>query len=159
VSDQLYRRRVKEVMSRDVVTIDAKDGIHDALDLMVENKVSALPVVDQQGRCVGILSTSDFVDVAYELDEGMNEVEHQSEIWWNMFINNVSQNVGQQSVMDLMTENVVAVGPDELLVRAAGIMLRERVHRLPVLNDQKRLFGIISTTDVLKAFVDCSPDE
>jgi CBS domain-containing protein len=146
-------------MSRDVVTIDAKDGVHDALDLLVENKVSALPVVDQHGRCVGILSTSDFVDVAYELDEGLNDVEHQSEIWWNMFIKNVSQSVGQQSVMDLMTENVASVGPDELLVRAAAIMLRERVHRLPVLNGQRRLMGIISTTDVLKAFVECSPNE
>jgi CBS domain-containing protein len=144
-------------MSRDVVTIDAKDGVQDALDLMVENKVSALPVVDQQGRCVGILSASDFVDVAYELDEGLDGVEHQSEIWWNMFVKNVSQDVGQQSVMDLMTENVAFVGPDELLVHAAGIMLRERVHRLPVLNDQRRLLGIISTTDVLKAFVECSP--
>lgn len=158
MSDQLYRRRVKEVMSRDVVTINAKDGVHDALELMVENKVSALPVVDRQGRCVGILSTSDFVDVAYELDEGMNEVEHQSEVWWNMFINNVSQSVGQQSVMDLMTENVAAVGPDKLLVRAAATMLREKVHRLPVLNGQKRLQGIISTTDVLRAFVECSPE-
>ncbi len=146
-------------MSRDVVTIDAKDGVHDALDLMVENKVSALPVVDQQGRCIGILSTSDFVDVAHELDGGMNEVEHQSEIWWNMFIKNVSQNVGQQSVMDLMTEDVASVTPDGLLVHAAATMLRERVHRLPVLNGQRRLLGIISTTDVLKAFVECSPKE
>ena len=46
----VYEKRVKEVMSRDLVTIDAKDSVHEALQLMAENKVAALPVVDRQGR-------------------------------------------------------------------------------------------------------------
>jgi CBS domain-containing protein len=157
VSDQLYRRRVKEVMSRQVVTISVNDKVHDALELMMENRVSALPVVDHRGRCVGILSTSDFVDVTYELDEGLSAVEHQSEIWWRLFVKNVSQNIGQQSLMDMMTEDVISSSPDDLVVKAASTMLRERVHRLPVLDNERRLLGIISTTDVLRAMVEAAP--
>ena len=157
MTKQVYEQRVKSVMSREVVTINARDTVHEALELMMENGVSALPVLDNRGRCIGILSTSDFVDVTYDLDEGMEGADHQSEIWWAIFIKNVSEHVGQQNVMDLMTENVISTGPDASLVHAASTMLRERVHRLPVLDKQNRLLGIISTTDVLKAFVDCSP--
>ena len=64
----VYEKRVKDVMSRDLVTIDAKDSVHEALQLMAENKVAALPVVDRQGRCVGIISTSDLVDVTRDLE-------------------------------------------------------------------------------------------
>ncbi len=159
MASRLYQRRVKDVMSKEVVTANARDTVHDALELMIENKVSALPVVDHQGRCVGILSTSDFVDVTYELEEGLNAAEHQSELWWGLFIRNLSQNVGQQSVMDLMTEDVVSVRPDTLLVRAADDMLRERVHRLPVVDDAGRLLGIVSMSDVLQAFVEGAPPD
>lgn len=158
MSNQLYQRRVKDVMSKHVVTICAKDTVHDALECMMENKVSTLPVVDQLGHCVGILSTSDFVDVSHELDDGLNDIEHESEFWWSLYVRKLSQKVGQHNVMELMTEDVIATGPDALLVQAAETMLRERIHRLPVLDDTQRLLGILSTTDVLRAFVDASPN-
>jgi CBS domain-containing protein len=84
-------------------------------------------------------------------------MEHASEVWWDVFMRNLSESVGQQSVSDIMTEDVVFVTPDKNLVQAAAQMLRERVHRLPVLDDQRRLVGLLSSTDVLKAFVECAP--
>ena len=48
--NQLYQRRVKDVMSTHVVTVNAHDTVHEALELMLENKVSALPVIDHLGR-------------------------------------------------------------------------------------------------------------
>ena len=157
MSSQLYKRLARDVMSRTLVTVNARDAVHDALELMIENKVSALPVLDHDGRCVGILSTRDFVDVAYELDESLSALEHESELWWGTFVRNLSQHVGQRSVMELMTEDVVSVGPETLLVQAASKMLQERVHRLPVVDSQGRLLGIISMSDVLRAFVECAP--
>jgi CBS domain-containing protein len=159
MSNRLYQRRVKDVMRKHVVTVNAGDTVHQALEAMIENKVSVLPVVDHEGHCIGIVSASDFVDVTYELDAGLNEAEHESELWWGPFIRNLSQNVAHQSVMDLMTEDVVSVTPHTLLVQAAEEMLRERVHRLPVLDDQRRLVGILAMSDVLQAFVECAPQE
>jgi CBS domain-containing protein len=156
-TNRLYQRQVKDMMSTDVVTVNAHDTVHEALELMLENKVSALPVVDHLGCCVGILSTRDFVDVTHDLDEGLYTMEHASEVWWDVFMRNLSESVGQQSVSDIMTEDVVFVTPDKNLVQAAAQMLRERVHRLPVLDDQRRLVGLLSSTDVLKAFVECAP--
>lgn len=144
-------------MHRDVVTIGAGASVHTALEQLLENKVSALPVVDLAGRCVGILSTSDFVAVAHELDEDLGAVAHESEAWWELFVNAISEKVGHHSVTDVMTETVIAVAPETPLVQAAADMLRERVHRMPVLDDQRRLVGIVSATDVLRAFVKHAP--
>lgn len=153
----LYDVRVKDVMSRHVITINAQDLVHEAMELMIENKVHALPVVDNHDRCVGILSTSDFVDVTYDLDSGLDTIDHSSEVWWGAFIKNISNHVGHQSVTDLMTEDVVSVTPDTLLFAAASAMLRDHIHRLPVVDGKSKLLGIVSTTDMLKAFVDNAP--
>jgi CBS domain-containing protein len=153
---RLFQRRVKDAMQTHVVTVNSQDTVHDALERMLENKVSALPVVDHRGQCVGILSSRDFVDMAHELDEDFHDASHESEVWWSAFMRSLSENIGDQSVMDLMTEEVVSVTADDLLVHAARIMLTQRVHRLPVIDDQQHLLGIISTTDVLRAFVDAA---
>lgn len=151
---RLFQQRVRESMQTDVVTVHAQDTVHEALNRMLENKVSALPVVDHRGHCVGILSSRDFVDMANELDADFHEALHDSEVWWSTFIRNLSENIGEQSVMDLMTEEVISVPADALLVEAARTMLRQRIHRLPVVDSEHRLLGIISTTDVLRAFVE-----
>jgi len=143
-------------MQSHVVTVNAQDTVHDALERMLENKVSALPVVDHRGQCVGILSSRDFVDMTRELDQDFHDASHDSEIWWTGFIRNLSENFGDQSVMDLMTEEVIAIGADDLLVDAARTMLAQRVHRLPVIDGQRRLVGIVSTTDVLRALVEAA---
>lgn len=156
MANQLFQRRVQDVMRKHVVTVNAQDTVHDALELMLENKVSALPVVDHLGHCVGILSGRDFVDMTHDLDEDFHEASHESEVWWGAFIRNLSENIGDQSVMDLMTEEVISVSADDLLVHAARTMLDARVHRLPVLDGEHRILGIISMTDVLRAFVEAA---
>jgi CBS domain-containing protein len=156
MANQLFQRRVKDSMRTDVVTVNAQDTVHDALDRMLENKVSALPVLDHRGQCVGMLSIRDFVAMTHELDEDFHEASHESEVWWSAFIRNLSENFGDQSVMDLMTEEVISVAADDFLVDAARTMLSQRIHRLPVIDDQQRLLGIVSTTDVLRAFVEAA---
>ncbi len=82
MANQLFQRRVRDVMRKHVVTVNAQDTVHDALELMLENKVSALPVVDHRGHCVGVLSSRDFVDLTHDLDEDFHEASHESEVWW-----------------------------------------------------------------------------
>lgn len=154
---ELYHQRVKDAMNRDVVTVHVQDTVQDALNLMLENKVSGLPVLDHQGKCVGMLSSRDFMDMTHELDMDFDEDLSVSGVWWNSFMRGLSENIGAKSVMDLMSEDVVSVRADDLLVDAARIMLREKIHRLPVLGAHKRLIGIISTTDMLRALVAAAP--
>ena len=153
----VYEKRVKEVMSRDLVTIDAGDSVHEAIQLMTENKVAALPVVDRQGKCIGFLSSSDLVEVTRDVDEGLYEVENTDQSLWGLYFDKLNDRVGHQRVTDLMSENVIGVKPDAPLFDAASTMLREHVHRLPVIDGERHLLGIVSMTDILQAFVEHAP--
>lgn len=72
-----------DLMSRGIVSLEAKDSIQDAMQIMTEHHVSGFPVVDEQNRCVGVISTSDvvsFIEADQEASEG--EVP-RSENWFN----------------------------------------------------------------------------
>jgi signal-transduction protein with cAMP-binding, CBS, and nucleotidyltransferase domain len=62
-----------------------------------------------------------------------------------------------QKVQELMTDNVISVTTEDTLVHAAAEMVRSRVHRLMVVDNEKRLLGIVSTMDILAAFADGAP--
>jgi len=150
----LYSLRVKDVMSRDVVTISPNDSLHESLQLMVENKVAAVPVIDHRDRCVGMLSSSDFLQITRELDSELSSLDASdiaSERW---LLQKLHDGVGNDKVSEHMTENVASISSEAALSEAAQQMLRNRVHRLPVIDGNNRLVGIVSTMDVLRAFAE-----
>src|SRR5580765_2156946 len=74
----VLRRRVREVMSTDLVAVNPGDSVSEALRLLVENKVHALPVVDGHERCVGVLSGTDLLQLDLQLGgelEALNSSE------------------------------------------------------------------------------------
>ena len=158
MSDRIYSKRVKEVMSRDLVSIEAGSTVHEALQLMAENSVSVLPVVDSRGHCVGMFSTTDVVAVARDLDDDLMYTDVSSEASGRWLLGKLSDSLGMEKIDGLMSEDVSTVNPDTLLTAAAQQMLRNRVHRLPVVDGTDRLTAIISTMDILEALVDGAPD-
>ncbi len=75
MGENVYDKRVKEILTRDAVTLSAEDTVHEALALMGENCVSALPVVDRKNRCIGILSTADLVAMTRDTDEDLRQLD------------------------------------------------------------------------------------
>ncbi len=146
--------RVKDVMSKDVVAVSPADTLHEALELIVENRVSALPVVDGRDRCVGMLSTSDLIDLTHELDDETHNLGRSDESGRPWLFERLTEAFGSERVSGQMTENVATIGPEIPLSEAAAMMLRNRVHRLPVVDDNQRLLGILSTTDIVAAVAD-----
>ena len=145
--------RIKEILTRDVVSIAPDDSLVDALTLMAENRVSALPVVNGRGQCVGIISSTDIIALARELTEELEEypVFESSHQW--LLDQLAEHDLGRRKVHELMTPDVVTVGPETTLVEAASTMLANRVHRLPVVDAKGQLVGVVSMTDLLEAFV------
>ena len=144
-------------MSRDVVAITPSSTIHEALDLIVENRVAALPVIDRNDRCVGILSTSDLVDLSRDLDDDLTQLEQSDFVSRGWLIEKLTHSMGQEKVDTIMSDSVATVGLEASLIEAARQMLRNRVHRLPVVDNSDHLAGIISTTDIMEALVDSPP--
>ncbi len=149
-----YTLRAKDVMSRDVVAVSPDDSLHEALELMVENRVAALPVVNGRDRCVGILSSSDLIDVMRELDDDLTSLETPDSASHQWLLDRLRRGIGDDKVCEHMTDRVASVGADSPLADAVREMLRNRVHRLPVTDSHDRLMGIISTMDILEVFAD-----
>ena len=149
MAQSIQQRRVKDVMSRDVVTLDTEDKITDALELLVANRVSALPVVDKRKKCIGILSTSDLIDITRDIED--DDLDASSRRW---LVDKLLRSVGQDTVGSYMTEAVATVSVESSLFAAAQEMVRNRVHRLPAIDHHGQLAGIISTMDILTSFAE-----
>ncbi|MDP6444402.1 MAG: CBS domain-containing protein [Pirellulaceae bacterium] len=149
MTEQNGEIRVKELMSRDVVTVGPSDTLHDAMQLLVENRVAALPVVNSRDQCVGMLSTSDLIEVTQELDDEVHNLGRTDSTNPPWLIQRLADCLGSELVSEQMSTDVAVVGPDARLSEAAATMLRNRVHRLPVLDESLRLRGIISTMDIM----------
>jgi CBS domain-containing protein len=153
-----YGLRVIDVLSKDVVTVSADDTLQTALELMAENRVTALPVVDGHGHCVGILSASDIVTITREINEAMHDMGRSDEASYQWLRENLADHdMARRLVSEFMSDNLATVSADCKLVDAAAGMLKHRVHRLPVVDSKGDLVGILSTMDILKAFVEGAP--
>jgi len=120
---------VRNRMSRPAFTVRQDADFQKALALMQEKKLRRLPVVDDDGQLVGIVVERDLLVAAMRYLQSRVEVG------------------------DIMTRNVVTVGPDTGLAEVARTMLERKIGGLPVL-EQGRLVGIITESDIFKCFVE-----
>ncbi len=134
--------RVDDVMSRNVVTVEPDDSLHHAAELMSEHRVSGLPVV-AAGRLVGVLTESDFL----RLSTGKGRRR-----WLDAVFGARDYPESATEVGDMMTPNPVTVAPDRRLRDAARIMIDANVKRLPVVDAEGVLRGIISRADIMKSY-------
>lgn len=153
----IYQHRVSDVVTRDVVALVLGDSVHDALNVMCDNRVSAMPVVDGHDRCVGILSIADLIDMVREIDDDLYYLDHIDSTSRRFLLDKLAATMGHEKVVDFMTEAVTTVSLDTSIGQVTREMLRNRVHHLPVVHENGKLAGIVSTMDVLAEFADAAP--
>ena len=140
--------RVLDIMSIDVLTVSPDESLKAAARLMVERGVSGLPVVDAAGKLVGIITEADFLEREADrshrrlLDALMHKPETVSEA---------------ETVGEVMSTHPVIIYPEASVTEAARVMSHHHVKRLPVVNDEGELQGIISRGDVVTVFT--RPDD
>jgi CBS domain-containing protein len=154
----IYQMRVRDVMVTHVVAVNPRDPVNDALQLMVENRLSALPVVDGHDRCVGVISATDLLEEAQELGGELTSLGTTEGLEHEMLLEKL-QRIGfsDEVVQEVMTHTPIAVDAEATLVSAAATMVRNRVHHLAVTDAQRKLRGIISTMDILRALAESQP--
>jgi CBS-domain-containing membrane protein len=136
---------IKDVMTRDVVSVRETADYKDIIAVMRELQVSAFPVLDPADHLVGMVSEADLL-----LKELGQEALAGSMI--------ASGRRGERAkaagvtAAQLMTSPAIAVGPDDTLAAAARLMHDRRVKRLPVVDQVGRLVGIVSQVDLLSVF-------
>lgn len=141
---------VADVMTRKVVTVRSDADFKEIVGAMERWKITAVPVLADEGRVVGIVSeadlilTEEFRDHRLGLAEQLNRLE-------------ATAKAGARKAEDLMSAPAVTVGPEASLPRAARLMAAHRVKRLPVVDEHGAILGIVSRADLLKVFL--RPDE
>jgi CBS domain-containing protein len=141
--------QASDVMTRNLLSIGRDAPIREAIRLMLDNKVSGLPVVDTAGKMVGILTEGDLVR--------RSEIATERRRWpWLDFVMGPGRMASDyvkthgRVVGELMTHEVAVVAPDTPLADIVALMEQRRIKRLPVI-DHGMLVGIVSRADLLAA--------
>ncbi len=135
----MIMKLVEDWMNSDVITVSGSSTLPDAYWLMLDNDVRRLPVV-KDGVLVGIVTLEDL--------RRMDPIEAAG-----FDIIRISDMLAKLPIRQLMTKNPKTIAPAESLVKAAQLMLRNKISTLPVL-DGDELVGIITESDIFRAFVE-----
>jgi acetoin utilization protein AcuB len=130
---------VSRSMTRKVVTVDQEASIFDAQELMAKNKVRHLPIVDQKQRLIGIVTDR---DIRSALPNRCFELTPAEE-----------KKIAAIKVKDIMTKDPITISPTYTIQDALLMIQNAKVGALPVVDEDKRLKGIISVRDLLRAFI------
>jgi CBS domain-containing protein len=132
-------------MTHTVAAVGREAGFKEMVRLLEEWRVGALPVIEGEGRVVGLVSETDLLPKEQFRDGDPDDAGPAR-------LTDLAK-AGAVTAGELMTTPAVTVHADETLARAARVMARARVGRLPVVDDHGMLQGIVSRADLLKVFL------
>lgn len=142
---------VAAIMSKKVKTARPDTSLEAAIDVMVNKEIGHLPIVDDDGVLMGIVSKSDLIRERF-LDGETHEVDHRAAVSFldELLSHGFHEEVEvSRSLSDIMSKKVRTVKDTSTVAQAAVTMAKYRVHGLPVVSEQNVLVGFISTFDIV----------
>lgn len=142
----------KDIMTRDVITVKPETSIEELARILIENRISGAPVVDDKGNLIGIVTENDLISqnkrlhipTVFRLFDALIMLERPKKIEEEI------KRLTATRVWDICTKNVITVDEDTPLQEIATIMSEKKVHLIPVMKD-KKIAGIIGKADLIKA--------
>jgi CBS-domain-containing membrane protein len=146
--------KVKDIMTREVITVSPETEIVQATKLLLENRINGVPVMDETGKLVGILCQSDLIAQQKKLPipsfftllNGLIPLISKKQLEKQV------QKIAAITVAQAMTPNPVTVQPDINIEEVAALMVDRNFHTIPVV-DEGELVGIVGKEDMLRALV------
>jgi len=142
----------ENVMIKEVISVKENYSLFQLEELFFNENISGAPVIDDEGHLIGIVSKTDVI---------CNELEHELQTIMSSFASLFSEEMSEFSkfksttlhpssaqVKDIMTKSVLTIEKDTPIEQIASIMLKEKIHRLVVI-DQGKVIGLISSMDLL----------
>jgi CBS domain-containing protein len=144
----------QDVMTRDVVSVSEEATVREAVELLIGRGFRALPVVDRKGRLTGVVSSGDLVErgglgARIELLSAMSDTARRA------FLDQLPA----QRIAKVMTPKPASVRTRDSLASATHLMAERRIKRVPVVNDDGHLAGMLARSDVLRAVGETFPRE
>lgn len=136
----------REIMTRDVITIKEDTDLYEAGKTLIKNRISGMPVVNGEGRVIGIITNADVLTMA-EMPRGhvFNDV-----VMKYVLNKPTPQHRKGSKVRDIMSKAVITVSPETTVRKIAEILDKKRIKRVPVIDEENKLVGIVSRGDIVR---------
>ena len=144
------RFKVKDYMSEKVITCRESDTLRYALNMINTNNISRLVVTDNNGNPTGIITTNTFLTHSSYFSNGKTRTRD--------YLLPTKEET-ELHVGDLIKKELVTIGPEDDLATAAQRMIKNEISGIPVVNGEKKIVGIITKFDVVRAFSDTGINE
>ena len=144
---------VADLMNHDVLTVLPTTPLSQAIQILVDRQISGLPVVNDAGKLVGVISESDLM----WREKGLDQPPYIMFLDSVIYLQNPAKHdrdlhkVLGQTVGEVMTSHAISITADATIPTAARIMHEKKIHRLPVVDTENRPIGIITQGDIVKA--------
>ncbi len=141
----------KDVMTEKVVTLTPEDTVKEAAKVLVDNHISGAPVVDSDGKLVGLISESDLIiqDVKLRFPTYIHFLDSFIFLGNQRHFEDTLRRAAAAKVGELMRKEVVTAGPDTDLEEIATLMADRHVGRIPIIDNDK-VAGIITKGDIVR---------
>ncbi len=143
IGDELL---VQDVMTTDVLCTQKLESVIAIAHILSEKNISGMPVVDKQKHVIGIITQADILSVV-----GVRKEHTFRDVLKHMLGEPLPERRSGDIVADIMTTSPVTVRPEVNIAKVAQIMDEKKIRRLPVVDEKKKLVGIISRADILRA--------
>ena len=145
-------KTVADVMTSEVLTVKRETPLKEAIQILADRKISALPVVEESGKLVGILSEGDLM----WQESGVEAPPYIMLLDSIIYLQNPAQHDKEihkalgQTVGEVMSDRPLTIKPEQLVREAARLMHDKKIRRLPVIDEQDRVIGIITQGDIVR---------
>ena len=137
---------VRDVMTKNVIKIREDADFNEVATLLSEHRISGPPVVDGQDRVMGMITEADVLAMA-----GMKKGHVFKDIITHILGEPLSGQKESKRLRDVMTSPAITTGPESDIREIALTLDEKRIKRLPVVDEQGRLIGVISRADIVRA--------
>jgi CBS domain-containing protein len=151
--------KASDVMVANVISIPPNASVREVARVLLANQISAMPVLDELGRLIGIVSEGDLMRRA-ELD-----TEHRRSWWLRIFSNKDKEALAiefmkshSQNVQDVMTRDVITAAPDTPLREIAAVLEKNHIKRVPIVDEEGKVLGIVSRANLIQALATLHED-
>ncbi|HVN72104.1 MAG TPA: CBS domain-containing protein [Desulfomonilia bacterium] len=151
--------KVKDIMTSKVIVLTPDMGIIDAAKILMDNHINGAPVLDKEGKLVGVLCRDDLISQQKKLPlpsffivlDGIIPLISPRHIQKEM------DKIAATNVEHAMTTKPITVAPDADIDVVAGLMVDKKIHTIPVVDINNNLIGVVGKEDVLKTLIPINP--
>ena len=147
--------RARDIMTAEVITVTEQDTLQDVIELLSVHRFGGLPVVEEDGKLIGIISVTDIVHYSEKVDvvpliNLSGWVSPHADTNSLFYLRKGEDALDFTTVGEIMRRKLFTAKADEPLQKVARLMKRRRINRVPIVDDDYKLIGIVTRSDIVR---------